>query len=68
MLVYPLERRKWGVAALILTLGLAGGWRSAVAETLAAGQNGRHVILLWMTGGPLQIDTFDLKPGHENGG
>jgi len=28
----------------------------------------RHCILLWMTGGPSQIDTFDLKPGHAHGG
>ena len=28
----------------------------------------RSVILLWMTGGPPQTDTFDMKPGHENGG
>jgi hypothetical protein len=26
------------------------------------------VILLWMSGGPSQMDTFDLKPGHPNGG
>lgn len=25
-------------------------------------------ILLWMSGGPSQIDTFDPKPGHANGG
>ena len=28
----------------------------------------RSMILLWMTGGPPQTDTFDMKPGHENGG
>ncbi|MEM1224224.1 MAG: DUF1501 domain-containing protein [Planctomycetota bacterium] len=28
----------------------------------------RHCILLWMSGGPSQTDTWDLKPGHENGG
>ena len=28
----------------------------------------RSLILLWMTGGPPQTDTFDMKPGHENGG
>jgi hypothetical protein len=28
----------------------------------------RHCILLWMAGGPSQIDTFDLKPRHANGG
>jgi RNA polymerase sigma factor (sigma-70 family) len=26
------------------------------------------VILLWMSGGPSQMDTFDLKPGNVNGG
>jgi RNA polymerase sigma factor (sigma-70 family) len=25
------------------------------------------VIILWMSGGPSQIDTFDPKPGHPNG-
>jgi hypothetical protein len=28
----------------------------------------RSCILLWMSGGPSQMDTFDLKPGHANGG
>ena len=28
----------------------------------------RHCILLWMSGGPSQTDTFDMKPGHANGG
>ena len=28
----------------------------------------RHCILLWMSGGPSQLDTFDPKPGHPNGG
>src|SRR5690349_1021056 len=25
-------------------------------------------IVLWMSGGPSQMDTWDLKPGHKNGG
>ncbi|QDT08423.1 DUF1501 domain-containing protein [Planctomycetes bacterium K23_9] len=29
---------------------------------------GRHCVLLWMSGGPSQIDTFDMKPDHANGG
>jgi uncharacterized protein (DUF1501 family) len=29
---------------------------------------GRAMILLWMAGGPSQLETFDPKPGHENGG
>ena len=28
----------------------------------------RSCILLWMSGGPSQLDTFDPKPEHENGG
>jgi hypothetical protein len=28
----------------------------------------RACILLWMSGGPSQTDTFDPKPGHVNGG
>jgi len=44
-------------------------WFPAFAETLAADkQRKRHFILLWMSGGPTQTDTFDMKPGHENGG
>jgi uncharacterized protein (DUF1501 family) len=27
-----------------------------------------HCIILWMNGGPSQMDTFDLKPGKDNGG
>jgi len=29
---------------------------------------GRACILLWMQGGPSQLETFDPKPGHANGG
>src|SRR5438552_1511619 len=28
----------------------------------------RSCVLLWMSVGPSQTDTFDLKPGHANGG
>ena len=28
----------------------------------------RRCIILWMGGGPSQLDTFDLKPGKPNGG
>jgi len=31
-------------------------------------RRGRSMILLWMGGGPSQFETFDPKPGHENGG
>lgn len=31
-------------------------------------RRGKACILLWMQGGPTQFETFDPKPGHENGG
>lgn len=31
-------------------------------------KRGKSMILLWMGGGPSQFETFDPKPGHENGG
>jgi len=36
----------------------------------AADLRRRHkaVIMLWMNGGPSQLETFDPKPNHENGG
>ena len=33
-----------------------------------AGGSGKAVILLWMGGGPSQMDTWDPKPGHKNFG
>jgi hypothetical protein len=57
--------RRLGAAGL----GLGGGWFPALANTLAdEKQRKRQCILLWMGGGPSQMDTFDMKPGHANGG
>jgi len=67
----PFSRRE------LLGFGLAGalgvsysGWlpRLAAAAGEAAKKQGKSCILLWMSGGPSQTDTFDLKPGHANGG
>ncbi len=45
------------------------GWIEALAADAASHPKRRKsCILLWMTGGPSQIDTFDPKPGHANGG
>lgn len=47
----------------------ASGWFPAfAAEALPNIDRSRHCILLWMSGGPAQTDTWDLKPGHANGG
>src|SRR5579884_3768187 len=65
-----LSRREW------LRLGAAGvvgfsmsGWLERLAAASAFDpQRQRACILPWMNGGPSQMDTFDLKPGHPNGG
>jgi hypothetical protein len=66
----PLSRRDWLKlsAAGVVSYSLSG-WLQNLAHAAAAhpGRK-RSVILLWMNGGPSQMDTFDLKPGHANGG
>lgn len=57
------------MAAFGLIPGTLSGWFSQLATAAAADpQRKRSCILLWMSGGPSQMDTFDLKPGHANGG
>jgi hypothetical protein len=49
--------------------GSMSPWFKALADDAAPKiPRGRSCILLWMSGGPSQMDTFDLKPGHPNGG
>ncbi len=65
-----LTRREW---LKLLSAGVVGysmsGWlEKLAAETAQNPQRKRSCILLWMNGGPSQMDTFDLKPGHANGG
>src|SRR5438105_3391983 len=65
-----LSRREW------LKLSAAGyaaystsGWiERLAADTAKNPKRKKAVILLWMNGGPSQTDTFDMKPGHANGG
>ncbi len=54
--------------ALGATTGLAAAWPSQLAAMMRLANTRRHLIVLWMPGGPSQLDTFDLKPGHANGG
>jgi hypothetical protein len=66
----PLSRRD---LLRLSAAGVIGYSMSGWLESLAAGASDdpkrkRACILLWMNGGPSQMDTFDLKPGTANGG
>src|SRR5689334_4195278 len=65
-----LSRRDWLRLSACGAFGVSmSRWLPALAEEVAASKDRRRsCILLWMSGGPSQMDTFDLKPGHENGG
>jgi hypothetical protein len=65
-----LSRRAWLKLSAAGVLGCStSGWLGALADDAAKNpQRKRSCILLWMSGGPSQLDTFDLKPGHPNGG
>jgi hypothetical protein len=66
-----LSRRDWLKLSAAGVLGSCmSGWFEGVAGAAAAfpARKKMSCILLWMNGGPSQMDTFDLKPGHANGG
>jgi Protein of unknown function (DUF1501) len=70
MLRPTLSRRDWlkFSAAGVVSWSMSG-WMKTLAEDAANDpQRKRACILLWMAGGPSHMDTFDLKPGHDNGG
>jgi uncharacterized protein (DUF1501 family) len=65
-----LSRRDWLRLSAAGALGASlSGWLPVLAAGAAKNpRRKRSCILLWMNGGPSQMDTFDLKPGHVNGG
>lgn len=63
-----MSRREWLAASAAGVLAApASGWFGQVASAAASSRR-RSCILLWMSGGPTQTDTFDMKPEHANGG
>lgn len=72
----PVGRRDF--VRIALGMGAAAGLAAKFGTPAAAAAarecalpgpaRGKAVILLWMQGGPSQIDTFDPKPGTETGG
>src|SRR5688500_5693411 len=66
---FGLSRRDMLRTALASACGVGlSPWMARLAGAAETERAGRHCILLWMNGGPSQMDTFDLKPGHANGG
>lgn len=58
-----------GGAALGGSLPGSGGYRDVLGLHAAElEKRNRACIVLWMQGGPSQLETFDPKPGHANGG
>jgi len=63
------DRRDFLQFSLAGTLGVSfSGWLPRLAWAASAQPTPQACILLWMSGGPAQTDTFDLKPDHANGG
>ena len=67
-------RRQFAKYSALGLLGAsASGWMQAIAAQAATDSasgtgSKKKCILLWMSGGPSQMETFDPKEGHENGG
>src|SRR5438128_173108 len=70
LLSSPLTRREWLKLTAAGVVGYSlSGWLEALANDTAMDPKRRRAcILLWMNGGPSQMDTFDLKPDHAHGG
>src|SRR5262249_17458089 len=65
-----LSRRDWLKLSATGALAVSGsGWFERLANAAAPiVARKRSCILLWMAGGPTQMETWDCKPGHKNGG
>lgn len=65
-----INRREWMrlAAASVVGASMSGWLQQLAAQTASDTNRRRSVILLWMSGGPSQLDTFDVKPDHVNGG
>ena len=64
-------RREFAKYSGLCLLGAsASGWLPRLAAEIqqVGTKPPRSCILLWMSGGPSQMETFDPKEGNENGG
>jgi hypothetical protein len=68
-------RRRWLRTMLTASLCGTGGWLSGVADVLArpasaglaSGLRPRRLLVVWLQGGPSQLETFDPHPGYRLG-
>ncbi len=65
------QRAHWNRRTLLKAAGLSGlSWLTPIAESLSRadalrGQRPKSVLVLWLAGGPSQLETFDPKPDTE---
>ena len=62
------NRRRFLASSLGLSLTASAKWLPSFAAAAEDAAAAKSVIVLWMSGGPSQLDTLDPKPDHENGG
>ena len=64
---WPMNRRDWlRISTAGMVAGSASGWFDQLAARAAeSNERKRACILLWMNGGPSQMDLFDPKPALE---
>ena len=66
---FDFTRRDFVKMSLASAFGVSySGWLPRMAQAVEEAGKHKAFILLWMTGGPSQTDTFDLKTEHPNGG
>jgi uncharacterized protein (DUF1501 family) len=69
MIARDLTRRDLVRMSLASAFGAAAcPWLPRLAAAAEKKKGVKACIVLWMSGGPSQTDTWDLKPGHKNGG
>ncbi len=74
--LHNMQRRSWlrrTAGASIGAAAMSGGWLTQVAENLARADESspsppKGLLMIWLQGGPSQLETFDPHPGTLIGG
>ncbi len=62
------DRRQFARLGFSASVAGVSGWLPRLAWAAQGKQPPKACILLWMSGGPSQLETLDPKPNHANGG